>query len=260
MLSQLDPPIITTKDVTEIDFYHDFIAYLTYLKNTPIKRTTIGNISLSNIKPLLVSFRTIEKKTEEFKKYGITIHTEDRLPELSQIKLLADVMHLTYKRHNKILLSRSGLAFLENLSPLEQYTQVVLHYWYRLNWDYFSNSTQIKNVSLAELLQQVQHHFWKFFLQKEDQWIDYLQFCNVTSDYFYLQPFLGQSFIDSPYDVYHDITQTLFTRNLLLFNCIETVNKPLKKYFFLEPDIVKFRPTHIGLYLFHKALFENSLT
>lgn len=259
MLSLHEPPIITIKEVTQIEFYQDFIAFLVWLKRTPINRTKIGNISLSSIKPLLSDLKTTRKTISLYQQYGWNVTTEDNLIELSQIRLLAEIMHLTYNRKNKIYISRSGNSFLENLTPLEQYTQMMLHYWFRLNWDYFSHTTTVKGMPLAELLQQVQRHFWKFFLQKGPHWIDFVQFSKVTSDYFYLQPYMWHSHKVSDQIKYMDIAETLFIRNLLVFGCVETISKTPKKYTGEPQKIIKFRPTQVGLYLFYKALYENNL-
>ncbi|KKS85551.1 MAG: hypothetical protein UV59_C0006G0007 [Candidatus Gottesmanbacteria bacterium GW2011_GWA1_43_11] len=109
----------------------------------------------------------------------------------------------------------------------------------------------------AEKLQQVQKDMWAALLKKGEIWQDYKQFCFSLRDYFQLSPY-----IHDPYDPEHDllfhIRLILFDRNLLQLGCVEVMEETNKKYHW-DKNIVKFKPTQLGLYVFHKALFENYL-
>lgn len=244
-----DTLILKDDSIESIDFYYDFIAFLRRLHNHPIKRTVTGNISLKDIEPLLKELKTTRKRIDEYNKFGWKLRTEQELQTLEQIKILAEVMRLIYKRKGKLYLSKNGLGFLKNLTPLQQYKQMILHYWYDLNWDYFYERKRINGLTLNDILQDNQDKIWHSLLCKNTQWIDYKKFCLALRDYFHLEPFFEDSYFDPEQELLMDIQYSIFRKNLLLFNCVETEMKPGK-------EITRFRSTRIGLYLYQKALYE----
>ena len=247
--------MIKDEDVNSIDFFHDFMAFLNWLKEKPIKRTITGNISLRDIELLLPQLKTAQHRINEYQKHGWRLHSEQDLQTLTQIKIIAEVMHITYKRKGMLFLSKNGKGFLTNLSSVQQFEQMVLYYWYRVNWEYFTPSREIKGQTLSELLQEKQNYFWLLFLQKEEGWIDYETFCKATRDYFQLQPFFQDAYLGENYELLSDIRHILFRRNLLLFGCVE-IEEPSEKHEW-KREIKKFRSTPVGLFVFNKALHEN---
>ncbi len=252
-----DTAILTKDSIESIDFYYDFLAFLRRLNNNPIKRTLTGNISLKNIELLLKELKTTKDNIKEHKKYGWKIHTEQELQTLEQIKILAEVMRLTYKKKNKLFISKNGRKFLRELNPSQQYKQMILYYWYRVNWDYFSAMQSIKGTTLNNILQDNQNKIWHTLFCKNTQWIDYKKFCLALRDYFHLEPFLQDPVLDPDWILFSDIKYTLFKKNLLLFNCVQIQQKPAK--FDEQIEIIRFRSTQVGLYLYQKALYENLL-
>lgn len=230
--------------IESIDFYHDFIAFLRRLNNLPIKRTLTGNISLKDIESLLKDLKTTRKRISEYKEFGWKLRTEQELQTLEQIKILSEVMRLTYKRKGKLYLSKNGREFLKNLAPIQQYKQMILHYWHSVNWDFFYERRRIKGLTLNDILQDNQDKIWQALLYKGTQWIDYQKFCLALRDYFHLEPFFENPFFDPEKELFTNIEISLFTKNLLLFNCVE-----------LEKN--RFRSTQVGLYLYQKMLYEN---
>lgn len=257
MLSLHDLPTITETDVLHVDFFADFIVYLERVQKIPVKLTKTGNISLGNITEILTELKTLQPWLSELKQVGKKRFTEDDLLVLTQIKTVADVMGLTYNRKGEIRLSKKGNLYLKNKPRVDQYEQMVLHFWYRVNWEYFSFTTTINKVSLAELLQQKQDYFWRYFLQTENKWIDYLQFCRLSSDYFQLHNyFTDPANHGSDYFQFIDVEFSLFTHNLVLLGCVETEISEVNTW---EKRIVKFHPTKRGLHMFYKALYDNYL-
>lgn len=242
----LDTFSLTNDAVESIDFYHDFLAFLCRLRSHPIKRTLTGNISLKDIESLLKELRTTRERINEYKKYGWTLRSEQELQTLEQIKILAEVMRLTYKRKGKLFLSKNGQEFLNKLTPIEQYHQMILYYWNRVNWDYFSAMRNAKGVSLNEVLQDNQDEIWHYLLSKDSQWINYEKFCLALRDYFHLESFLLDPVFDPDKQLYSDIDFVFFKKNLLLFNCVEIQEN-------------RFRSTQVGLSLYQKTLYENYL-
>ncbi len=149
----LDP----NTDPYSIPFFHDFMLFLGRLKERQIKRTVTGTISLIDIQSLLTQFNQ-QERIEEYKKYGWHLRREEELQFLTQIKIIAEVMYLTYNRKGFLYLSKNGQGFLKNINSLTQYQNMVLHYWYRVNWGYFTpGGPVIMQMNFAEKLQQVQN-------------------------------------------------------------------------------------------------------
>ncbi|MGI8420276.1 MAG: hypothetical protein ACR2LN_06590 [Candidatus Levyibacteriota bacterium] len=248
---------INNAQVQSIDFFHDFIAFLNWLSEKPIKRTITGNISLRDIGLLLPQLRTIQSVIDDHKKFNWRLHSEQELQTLTQIKVIAGNMYLIYRRKGTILLSKNGRGFLTNLSPVQQYEQMVLNYWYQVNWEYFTPSKTVKGQTLSELLQKKQNYFWSLFLQKGEQWIDYEKFCKTTRDYFNLHEYFDDAYLGADYELYSDIDFTLFYKNLVLFGCVETEVTSTQREW--ERKIKQFHSTPVGLNLFNKAVHENYL-
>jgi len=255
ILTEVDKYSLEEKRIESIDFYSDFISFLTRLQEKPIKRTVKGNISLSDIGDLLKKLKTTKSVIEDFKKHGWNLRSENELINLEQIKVLAEVMRLTYKRKNKINLTKKGKKFLVSLSPTEQFKEIILHYWYLVNWDYFSTLKLVNGQSLSNVLQNNQEQLWKFLLVNGTKWIDYEKFCYSLKDYFQLDKYLTEKEVEG--SLLNDIELAIFTRNLGLFNCVEI--KQTKDEHEWDREIVRFRSTDVGLFLYEKALFQNDL-
>lgn len=249
------PSIASDMSPYDIAFFHDFILFLERLKNKPIKRTRTGAISLTDIADLLKEFKTQERQ-EEYKKYGWHLHREDELDFLTQVRIITEAIFLTYKRKGLLLLSKNGLGFLNNLDINNQYKQMVLHYWYRVNWEYFTPSISINNASLAEHLQYHQNTIWQQLLEFGRDWIDYREFCHSLDVSLALKPFISQEY-DPEYDLLFEVSLILFKRNLCRFGCVEIEEKSFKYEW--HKEITRFRSTGFGLEVYTKALFENFL-
>lgn len=241
----------------KVDFFHDFILFLKHLQKQPIKRTLTGKISLSDIKPLISQFRQ-QETIKEFQKYGWKMRREEELEFLEQIKIIAEMMFIIYKRRGYFGLSRNGKAFLTKLKPLEQYKEMVLHFWYRVNWGYFSLGSEVKGLNLAEKLQQHQNLIWKTLFAKGKEWIDYTVFCQSLTDYLHLNEYFIDPYSnDIKYEMISDMRYALFRKNLIRLGCVETEERQGKYKW--SKEIVRLKSTDLGLFAYHKALFENYL-
>ena len=245
----------TEPDPYAVPFFHDFMLFLTRLSKQPVKQTATGAISLTDIRSLLPVFKQ-QETIKQFKEYGWHLRREEELEFLTQIKIISELMHLIYKRKGYLHLSKNGKGFLNNLDPLDQYTNMVMYYWYRVNWGYFSHGLRINDLNLAERLQQVQYHIWEALLSNGVNWQNYKSFCISLKEYFKLGPYFARD-LDIEYDMMFEINMALFRRNLIRLGCVEIVEKSFKYDWHLE--IVKFRPTKLGLHVLSKALYENYL-
>lgn len=256
-MQEIQPEAITDNAVKTIPFYHDFMIFLNRLHERPIKKTLTGAISLTDIASLLPQFQTTEHVIKEYNEYGWKIQSEQHLQTLTHIKIIANVMFLTYNRKGFLHLSKNGKGFLKNLSPVQQYEQIALHFWYRVNWEYFSPEQDIDGITLSAILQKNQYILWQSLLHKGNEWIDYHTFCDALCDYFHLEQFVDTTYHKGNEDLYFIISLIFFKRNLLLFNCVE-IEEEVGEHAW-QINITRFRVTPFGLHLFYKALHENYL-
>lgn len=239
----------------EIPFFYDFMLFLKRLQKQPIKRTLTGQISLTDIKEIIPQFKQ-QERIKEYKSFGWRLHKESELDFLEQIKIISEMMFIIYKRKGLLLLSKNGEGFFEKLSPLNQYTEMVLHFWYKVNWGYFSHGKEVSGRNLAEFLQYHQTEIWQVLLKTGIMWIDYTKFCHWLCDYFNLRPYIYSEF-DFEHELLFEINRVLFMRNLVRFGCVEIIEESYEHAW--HKEITKFRLTPMGLHVLHKAVFENYL-
>lgn len=241
---------ITDTDVLAVDFFHDFLTFLALLKQHPIRRTATGNISLKAIDALLEKLKTVQPMRQHTKDMGWRLQREDEIQPLHMIRILADIMQLTRKSRDKLLLTKNGQAFLTNLPPTDQYKQLIQHYWYKANWPYFSALGWVKEnkIKFCETLQRNQATIWQMLLQKNTEWIEFQSFCESLRKSISLEPFLQESYSEPEDILSRYIDHILFQNNLLLFGCVEVETKQGK--YDWEKDIVAFRSTKVGLAMY----------
>lgn len=250
-------PFAIDQDAKSVDFFHDFIVFLKHLKKHPIQRTLIlGNISLHDITNLKQQFLYSTHTDEVRKEMDWQIRVEDDVEYLTQMKIIAEVMHLTYKRRRQLILSKNGSGYLDRLRPLEQYTEMVLHFWYRANWAYFNLGKEIRGRTLTEILQDYQNNIWQIFLKNGEAWMDYRGFCLALETHLNLYEYFKDEYGDPQDNLLFDINLSLFRKNLLRFGIIEVEEGQKEKW---KLNIKRFRPTPLGLHVFKKALCHNFL-
>lgn len=243
--------IVSLKDeeVLAVDIFHDFLAFLNLLKKRPIKITATGNISIKDVGELLKTLKTFQSLLERVKAMGWLFRKEDDFFPLHLMRIMANIMRLTYKKHDKLNISKNGMAFLDKLSYTDQFNQLFRNFQWRINWAYFSCFTE-KQTFLANLLQQQQDHIWRILIKKGTEWIDYQTFCRTLRDELPLQPFLEESYSTAEEILYRRINTILFSRILTLFGCVELETKQIDKW---ETVIIRFRMTKIGLAMFQAS-------
>lgn len=248
-----DTKIFSTDNqiVQDVDFFHDFIEYLEYLKEVPIQRTVTGNISLKDIEALRLRFK-MQEIFKEFEEYGWKINSERVLMFLTKIKIIAEVMHLTYKRKGKICLSGGGKAFLCNLTPFEQYEQMVYYFWNKINWSYFEPGKEIDGTSVIDIFQENRKSIWKILLENGNNWIVFSVFCQSLCEAFQLSKYYEDN-DDMKFHLRLDITYGLIRRNLEYFGCLEVKEEEKDKL----ARIIAIKPTQLGLHMFFEAITKE---
>lgn|GEM_PF-915301 len=236
---------LTDEDVLTVDFFHDFLTFLTFLKERPIKRTATGNLSLKNIESLLQTLKTVKPILDYHEQMRSKIKREDDILPLNLIKIMADIMKLTYKKHDKLLLSKNGKAFFDKLSHAEQFTQLFHYYQQRLNWAYSTSLTK-NQEAIARLLQVRQDSIWRLLAKKKNEWVEYKTFCEELRKELPLEPFLEEAYSTPEEILERRIETILFSRILAFFNCVELETKQVNNW---DTIIIRFRLTKIGLTL-----------
>lgn len=240
-----DPAInITNDQILAVDYFYDFITFIKYLSSQSIQRTITGNISRFDIEALSDLFKNGERLKYLNREMGWKVRSENDVMYLQQIKVTAEVMYLTYKRKNRLLLSKSGRYFLANLEPKMQYEQMVLWFWNRVNWEYTSPGRS------TAVIQNNQRSIWRSLYHKNNEWINFKTFCLALKDYLGLKVQVDNN-INSDFDLMLDVRYGLFERNLKLFGCVET---EMTKDEYGFDEIKQFRSTAIGLYMYREGL------
>lgn len=251
-MNNITHQIISDSSPYDVPFFYDFMLILERLRKQPIKCTITGAISLTDIQDLISQFKE-QERIREYKEFGWRLHREEELDFLTQIKFIAEVMFLTYKRRGLTLLTKNGKSFLDTLDASKQYQEMILHYWYEVNWGYFTPGHEIGNYNLAETLQHYQKGIWQALLEKGLNWVDYKEFCHMICSQLHLTPYMNKEF--DPY-LFFEINLILFKRNLERLGCVEVIKEKSEHAW---EEIIKFRSTPLGLGAYHRALFKNYL-
>lgn len=245
----------TNEQALAVDYFSDFLQFLNSIKEKPIQRTATGNITLAEIAALSQKFRQGKQLQFLDEKMGWKIRTETECQYLHQMRVTAECMYIIYKRRGQFLLSKHGKAYLENLKPTEQYDQMILWFWNRVNWEYFSPGR------VTAVLQKHQHDIWKSLFQAGDSWIEFKPFCQALKLYLRLEDFYksDQQYehaegYDPNFSLYLDIRYGLIERNLKRFGCVETVLEKGQGKYDWHDEIIRFRSTNLGLRLYELGL------
>lgn len=234
--------ILTDEDVMSVDFFHDFLLFLHSLKEHPINLTVTGNLSIKRLEPLLKQLKTLQPIFKRNEEYGWKLRTEDEARSLHLIRIMIDLMSLAYKKHDKLLISKNGKAFLTNLSRVDQFTQLFDYYKNRFNWAYYSFSRN--DELLMKALQRSQERIWKLLTSSSTEWVDYKTFCKTLNEDLQLQHYLDEPYSTPEEVLFRRIKSNLFYDLLDLFGCVELETKKIDKW---TTDIIRFRLTKIGL-------------
>lgn len=234
------------EEVKKINFFQDFLSFLRYLEIQPVSRTAKGNISRKDIEVFSQTLTCVKKVADEYSEYGWKIVGDWQLRDLDKIRVLAEAMYLTYKRQGQIRLSRNGKGYLSIHHPLIQYQNMVLHYWERIDWEYFEHGP-------LDLIQKNQNIIWTGLLENGEDWINFTKFAEEIEKRFNLQSYFSPKEWNPGKPNYSVIEYGLIRHNLELFGLVETAGKvKWKDYQKLE----KLRPTKLGLYIFKQELEE----
>jgi tetratricopeptide (TPR) repeat protein len=248
--SQTHQFMLTNADVTRIDFFADFLRFLTYLTQRPIKRTATGNISVKAIADLLPTLKTVQPLLTHAQQRGWTLRTEQELHPLHMFNILAALMKLTRKNKDTLVLTKNGQTFLQDLPSVQQYTHLLSYYWQKLNWPYISGVTENRS-NLASVLQRNQTRIWQRLLQSGTQWIEYQAFCQWLRDTLPLEPFLHEFYATPEHILERAVEHLLFAENLCLFGCVEVEwTKEAQEW---KKHIIRFRSTAVGLAMYQEA-------
>lgn len=162
----LHQQVVTNNDVINIDIYQDIIAFLKRLVEKPIKLTVIGNISLRDIKKLLVQLRTTKHIIDEHAKYNWKVRSEWDLQTLTQIKILLLVMGTIHKRKGYIYINKTGETFLSQCTPLQQYEQIVLTFGINVTGRIFPTQARLAHPLFLKFCKISMVIFGNFFCKK----------------------------------------------------------------------------------------------
>lgn len=228
-----------------IDYFYDFLQFLQYVDHKGCARTVTGNISRKSIDELSRVFRNgkqLQFMDEEMK---WKVRSENECYYLNQIRVTAEAMYCIYKRKNNFFLSKNGKGFLTTLEPYQQHEHMVLWFWNRVNWKYFSPG------KMTSVLQKNQIFIWNYLLQKSEDWIDFSVFCQSLKTYFHQEDTYNHSY-NADHELHLDIQYGLLERNLKRFGCVEADYQNGENIW--DKKLIRFRSTNLGLHLYAKGI------
>jgi len=241
----MNPTTDLNDQVLSVDYFYDFLQFLHYVDQGGCARTATGNISRKSINDLSHVFRNGKQLQFMDEKMKWKVRSENECYYLNQIRITAEAMYCIYKRKNNFFLSKNGKGFLINIEPYQQYEHMVLWFWNRVNWEYFSPG------KMTSVLQKNQMFIWNYLLQKSEEWIDFSVFCQSLKTYFHQEDIYNQSY-DPNHELHLDIQYGLLERNLKRFGCIEADYQKSENIW--DRKLVRFRSTKLGIKLYAKGI------
>ena len=241
-----DSPLMITNDqVLAVDYFHDFLKFVKFVREKPLTRTATGNVALKELEALSKIFRQGKQLIFLDEGFGWKVRSEMDCQYLHQMRVTAEVMNLIYKRRGEFRLSKNGLGYLTKIEPANQYQAMVLSFWNQVNWNYF-NPDQI-----TKALQHNQTFIWQNLLRAGNDWLEFKPFCQALKISLNLERFYQKEELDPDFMLYLEIRHGLLKR-LQLFGCIETEIKKGERDW--QDELARFRPTNLGLYMFEVGL------
>lgn len=230
--------------IAESLFFSDFLLFLKTIKEKGfLGLTKTGNLKRQEIDSFGSVFKIDIYHRDEKGNKMWGIWTEDEVPHLIRIRLIAKVMNLTYQRKDKLLLSKNGQAYLVNIDEQTQFEQMVLWYFNRCNWGY--QHCYLDN--LAELFQDSRQMLWQYFQFQNNQWLEFKTYVEGIRSYFHLALKSNE---------YHDhvewAVERVIIKDLQLYGLLE-YEETMGKY---SKEIRRFKVTPLGEHIFSKALSE----
>src|SRR4030095_7088006 len=156
-----------------------FLLFLQEAGHQPFRLTKKGNLRLGDIHSFGKHFQQ-DIYHRHVSGEAWYVRSEAHVPPLRRIRLLAQSMRLTERRHNKLLLSIRGKAYLADASPKRQFEKLILWYLKRYDWtEWYDHRAEI-----AATLQWSQSILWRYFLAQKDSNVDFNQFLAGVREYF----------------------------------------------------------------------------
>jgi len=176
-----------TKTASTNDFFQDHLIFLKELEKKPIELTTYGtgNIRVKEIKRLGAVFKHDIYHRDNDGNIMFATRTEDDFYYITWHKTVAKIMRSTYKRNNKLKLSKHGKKYLELEHVVDQFVYLALTTIAQLNWDYIFWRA---NDSYTHTMQKQQRTIWKMLLDVDYSWIELESFCDFIETYILALP------------------------------------------------------------------------
>jgi hypothetical protein len=226
------------ESIAENAFFHDFLFFVREVENHPLGLTKTGNLKRAEIYFFGEHFTIDIHHRDERGLILFPIRTEDGVPHVMRIRLIAHVMKLVHPHKGKLLLSKRGKTFLQQ-RPLLQFGDMIHCYFLHCNWAYMYPMRH----DHARTLQWGQFHLWRYFMKHKDQPIDFQLFVEGVSFYFGMK---------TTKEYRDHVVEQVVVKDLALYGLLH-VNAV--KQGWME-RVISFQPTDLGLHIFDKALSD----
>lgn len=229
-------------------FFHDFLLFLQEAERQPFRLTEKGNLRLGDIHYFGEHFQQdIYHRHIDGERWYVRSETDAR--PLRRIRLLAQSMRLTERRHHKLLLSIRGKAYLAHSSPTEQFEKLILWYFKRYDWTaWYTHYAQI-----AAVLQSAQSFLWRYLLARKDTTIDFSGFLSGVREYFGLDALSNEPYFSSSV---RWAVEKMLVKDLRMFGLL-AVESGKPRRFSDDETIISFQTTTLGVHIFQLALRQS---
>jgi len=232
----------SSQEVEGVGFFRDFLTFLKYIEEKGAKLTQRKNISLKDLREILNLFIAPIKMEERVAERVFRVRSEQELPYVEKIHILAELLRLVRKRKFRLIICKRAKESFDRLPLSIQFQLIWSTYWHHLNWSYFHPWRE----NIAEVLQKNREYVKELILDldtRREEWINFSHFSKKLEKKLNLTWYDRDGLNHSQW-IYSAIELVLI-EEFKLFGLVEIKRKKDKERVYLE-KLVGFRLTPLG--------------
>ncbi len=233
----------STEEVKKVEFFHDFLVFLKYIEEKEAKLTQRKNLCLKELKEIVNLFTVPIKMEGKVRGRIFKVHSEEEMPYVEKIHILAELLRLVRKRKGKLVICKRAKGSFNRLPLNIQFQLLWSTYWHHFNWSYFHSYGR---ESIAEILQKNRYYVKNLILSldnREEEWINFSRFSKELEKKLNLT-WYDNNGVNCPELIYSKIEFVLI-EEFKLFGLVETKKRKDEERYYLE-RLVSFKLTPMG--------------
>ena len=234
----------SSEEVEKVSFFRDFLTFLEYVEKNEVKLTQRGNLSLKDLRKIVDLFVVPISMEEKVGERIFRVRSEEELPYVQKIHILAKIMRLVRKRKSRLLICKKSKKQFDLLPRNLQFQLLWSTYWHHLNWAYFH---PYGKENVAEILQDNRDYVKEVFLDLnckfKGSWVSFSYLSKKLEKDLNLTWYDAKG-VNQPHILYLEIESVLIDE-FKLFGLVETKREKDEKWLSLD-RLVSFRLTSLG--------------